>query len=227
MLMEYRRHSEQVPADLGCSALETAFIELDLTTSDCKIAYDRVEKWARTEKAPFNINFAPFRPIGAIAAGNCFVLKSSELSSKTSCLIDTDESRLFIAPTVVHSVKGDDSLELFGPVLPVVPVKDLDAAIEFINARGYPLALYVFSHDASSKNNVFDNTQSGSAVANDTLVHCATDGFPFGGIGASGSGSHTRKFTFDMFTHLRSCSILHPGSIRFSEAPYSVNFSLR
>jgi acyl-CoA reductase-like NAD-dependent aldehyde dehydrogenase len=38
-------------------------LELDTTISDCKIAYDRVDKWARTEKAPFNITFAAFRPV--------------------------------------------------------------------------------------------------------------------------------------------------------------------
>ncbi|KAF8838789.1 NAD-dependent aldehyde dehydrogenase [Paxillus ammoniavirescens] len=413
----YDRFKKSFEADLGRASLETAFLELDSTISDCKIAYDRVENWARTEKAPFNINFVAFRPvirkepkgvvlsispfnypvwlslgpmIGAIAAGNCFVLKPSELSPATSGLIaelvpkymdpdvvrivlgavpettkllelpwdhilytgsgrvakivcgaaaktlspvslelggkspvvidpkcdlktaakrimwgkcanagqtcvapdyilvpegaqdtviqtlkevhdefypsgsvaspdlgrivnkshfdrikglldktcgtiafggQTDESRLFIAPTVVGGVKGDDSLmseELFGPILPVVQVKDLDAAIEFINARDHPLTLYVFSQDASFKNKVFDNTQSGSAIANDTLVHCATDGLPFGGIGASGTGYHTRKFTFDMFTHLRS-SLDSPSWIdkilgsRFP--PYSVSIS--
>ena len=37
--------------------------------------------------------------------------------------------------------------EIFGPVLPIVPVKDVDEAIKFIQARDYPLAVYVFSHD--------------------------------------------------------------------------------
>lgn len=37
--------------------------------------------------------------------------------------------------------------EIFGPVLPIVPVKDVDEAIQFIQARDYPLAVYVFSHD--------------------------------------------------------------------------------
>ena len=37
--------------------------------------------------------------------------------------------------------------EIFGPVLSLVPVKDVDEAIKFIQARDYPLAVYVFSHD--------------------------------------------------------------------------------
>ncbi|KAG1775564.1 Aldehyde/histidinol dehydrogenase [Suillus placidus] len=395
------RFKEAFAIDLGRPPLEASFLELDTTISDCKVAYDRVDKWARTEKAPFNIKFAAFRPvirkepkgvvlsispfnypvwlslspvIGAIAAGNCVVLKPSELAPAISGLIaelipkymdndvirvvlgavpetsklmeyqwghvlytgsgrvgkiigiaaaktlspislelggkspvvidakcdfkiaarrilwgkcvnagqtcvapdyvlvtrssedafikalkdahdefypsgatttpdishiispahfhrlknlldstsgtiafggQTDELRKFIAPTVVKGVKDGDSLmsdELFGPILPIMPVDDVDAAIAYINAHDHPLALYCFSPDATFKNKVFDNTQSGSAVANDVLVHCATDGLPFGGIGPSGSGYHTGGFSFDMFTHMRA-SIDSPGWI--------------
>lgn len=37
--------------------------------------------------------------------------------------------------------------EIFGPVLPIVSVKNVDEAIEFINRREKPLALYVFSNN--------------------------------------------------------------------------------
>ncbi|KAJ8516845.1 hypothetical protein ONZ45_g5915 [Pleurotus djamor] len=126
-----------------------------------------------------------------------------------------DEATKFIEPTVVKDVAGDDSLmseEIFGPILPIVPVKDVDEAIAFVNARDHPLALYVFSQDSAYKDKVFGNTQSGAAVANEVLIHCGVDGLPFGGIGPSGSGYHTGKYTFDMFTHLRS-SIDSPGWI--------------
>ncbi|KAH7920037.1 aldehyde dehydrogenase [Leucogyrophana mollusca] len=388
-----QRFKDAFAADLGRPSLETAFLELDSTISDCKIAYDGVEKWAKTEKAPFRINFTAFNPvirkepkgvvliispfnypvwtaigpmIGAIAAGNSVLLKPSELSSAVSGLIaelvpkymdpdvvrvvlgavpqatkllqypwghilytgsarvakivcaaaaltlspvsvelggkspvvidskcdlmtaarrilwgkcvnagqtciapdyilvpkefedtfvqalkdvhdefypngtkgssdfghivnaghfariknlldntqgeivfggETNEAQLYIAPTVVKSVQKGDSLmseELFGPVLPIVPVDNVDEAIEYINANDHPLALYVFSQDAAFKAKVFDNTQSGSAIANDVLVQCATDGLPFGGIGPSGSGYYGRKYTFDLFTHLRA-----------------------
>ena len=37
--------------------------------------------------------------------------------------------------------------EIFGPVLPILTVKSVDEAIEFINHWEKPLALYVFSND--------------------------------------------------------------------------------
>ncbi|KAF7425984.1 hypothetical protein PC9H_008346 [Pleurotus ostreatus] len=120
---------------------------------------------------------------------------------------ETDEATKYIQPTVVKDVQPDDTLmseEIFGPILPIVPVKDIDEAIAFINARDHPLALYVFSSDNAVKAKVFDNTQSGAAIANEVLIHPGVDGLPFGGIGPSGSGYHTGKYTFDIFTHLRA-----------------------
>ncbi|KAF9265110.1 NAD-aldehyde dehydrogenase [Marasmius fiardii PR-910] len=140
---------------------------------------------------------------------------------------DVDEADKFIAPTIVKNVKPDDSLmseEIFGPVLPIMPVKDLDEAIAFVNAKDHPLSLYVFSQDSRFKEKIFRNTQSGSTLANDTLLIPAAEGLPFGGIGPSGSGYHTGKFGFDMFTHLRA-SIDSPTWIdvimKFRYPPYS------
>ncbi|KZV71824.1 ALDH-like protein, partial [Peniophora sp. CONT] len=113
----------------------------------------------------------------------------------------------FIEPTVVTGVSLDDSLmrdEIFGPLLPIIAVEDIDEAIRIVNSRDYPLALYVFARDAKVKEKVFESTQSGSVLANDVMLQVTADGLPFGGIGPSGSGQHTGKFGFDMFTHMRA-----------------------
>jgi len=131
------------------------------------------------------------------------------------CGGDSNESQKFVAPTIVRDVKTDDSLmseEIFGPILPIVPVEDLDAAIAYVNAHDHPLALYVFSQDEAYKTKVFGSTQSGSAVANETILIPGITGLPFGGIGPSGSGYHTGKYGFLMFTHLRA-TIDSPGWI--------------
>ncbi|THH00936.1 hypothetical protein EW026_g1673 [Hermanssonia centrifuga] len=126
---------------------------------------------------------------------------------------EVDVGKKYIAPTVVKNVPFDDSLmdeEIFGPVLPIVPVKDLDEAIEVVNSRDHALSLYVFTQDPAFKAKVFDNTQSGSAVANEVVIHVGATGLPFGGIGPSGSGYHTGKYGFDVFTHHRG-TLDNPG----------------
>ncbi|KAJ7137785.1 aldehyde dehydrogenase [Mycena epipterygia] len=132
------------------------------------------------------------------------------------CGGDTNEAKKFIAPTIVKDVKETDSLmseEIFGPILPIVPVQDLDAGIAYVNAHDHPLALYVFTQDEAYKKKVFSSTQSRSAVANETIIIPAITGLPFGGIGPSGNGGyHTGKYGFQMFTHFRA-SMDTPGWI--------------
>ncbi|KAF9652565.1 aldehyde dehydrogenase [Thelephora ganbajun] len=108
---------------------------------------------------------------------------------------ETDPSTRYIAPTIVRGVTLDDSLmteEIFGPILPIVVVESFDEAIEIINAREHPLALYAFTSDIGLKDTIFDSTHSGACVHNDVLMHVC-DG-----------GAHTGKYSFDLFTHLRA-----------------------
>ncbi|KAI9465739.1 NAD-aldehyde dehydrogenase [Lactarius psammicola] len=165
-----------------------------------------------------------FYPEGAEASDSFCRIVSSSHFTRIKGLLDrtggqivyggsTNEETKFIEPTLVTGVKGDDSLmgeEIFGPVLPIIEVDDVDEAIEFINARDHPLALYVFSSSSALKSKVIENTQSGSAIVNDTLIQALAEGLPFGGIGPSGSGCNTGKFSFDTFTHLRA-TLDNPG----------------
>ncbi|KAF1566578.1 Fatty aldehyde dehydrogenase, partial [Eudyptes schlegeli] len=63
---------------------------------------------------------------------------------------EADEASCFIAPTILTDVSPESKVmeeEIFGPVLPILTVKNVDEAIEFINRREKPLALYVFSNN--------------------------------------------------------------------------------
>jgi acyl-CoA reductase-like NAD-dependent aldehyde dehydrogenase len=65
---------------------------------------------------------------------------------------ESNDSKRFLAPTVVKDVNPDDPLmadEIFGPVLPIVPMPSKEAAIRFVNDRDHPLVLYVFSKDTN------------------------------------------------------------------------------
>ncbi|KAK0192633.1 NAD-aldehyde dehydrogenase [Armillaria mellea] len=124
-----------------------------------------------------------------------------------------DEATKYIQPTVVKDVSFDDPLmseELFGPILPIVPVDNIDEAIKFVNAHDHPLALYVFTQDSELKTKIINSTQSGAVCMNETMTHVAAEGLPFGGVGPSGSGHHNGKFGFDTFTHTRA-SLDPPG----------------
>jgi len=126
-----------------------------------------------------------------------------------NCVIaggETDEQALYIAPTIL-SAKPDSAVmkdEIFGPLLPIVPVDSIDDAVKFINDRPKPLALYVFSKNSSVWQNITENTSSGGLVINDTLVQYAVPGLPFGGVGESGIGAYHGQAGFDTMSHLKA-----------------------
>ncbi|OXB69806.1 UNVERIFIED_CONTAM: hypothetical protein H355_009735 [Colinus virginianus] len=120
----------------------------------------------------------------------------------------TDEKERYVAPTVLADVQPSDPAmqeEIFGPILPIVVVANMDEAIEFINARPRPLAIYAFSSDSKEVNQVLERTSSGGFCGNDTLMHVTLTSLPFGGTGNSGLGKYHGKFTFDTFSHHRGC----------------------
>lgn len=115
-----------------------------------------------------------------------------------------------LAPTLVIGATPDMKImqeEIFGPVLPIVAYRDLDAAIARINAGDRPLALYVFSDRRDVVERVLASTTSGSAVVNDTLLQFVQDDLPFGGVGASGMGAYHGEEGFKTFSHAKSVFI--------------------
>ncbi len=91
--------------------------------------------------------------------------------------------------------------EIFGPILPVLPCDTPDDAIAFINARPRPLALYWFGTDTAARDRLLAHTVSGGVTVNDTLMHIAHEGLPFGGVGESGWGAYHGETGFLRFSH--------------------------
>ena len=118
-----------------------------------------------------------------------------------------DAAERYMEPTILTDVKRDDKVmqeEVFGPILPIVTVNDAYEAVKFINSREKPLVSYIFSNNKKDVQLLIDNTSSGGVLVNDTIMHMATD-MPFGGVGLSGMGSYHAKYTFDTFSHKKSC----------------------
>ncbi|MDY6831635.1 MAG: coniferyl aldehyde dehydrogenase [Thermodesulfobacteriota bacterium] len=94
--------------------------------------------------------------------------------------------------------------EIFGPVLPVIPYETLQQAVDYVNDRPRPLALYYFGYNRKNADFVTRNTISGGVSINETLVHAAADDLPFGGIGASGMGEYHGQEGFLTFSKAKS-----------------------
>jgi aldehyde dehydrogenase (NAD+) len=119
----------------------------------------------------------------------------------------SDPADRYVAPTVLTDVDPGAPImgeEIFGPLLPVLPVDDVDAAIEFVNDRDKPLALYVFSESDPVVERVLSRTSAGGAAVNATMLHVAVPALPFGGVGASGTGAYHGRAGFETFSHRKS-----------------------
>ncbi|MCA9600701.1 MAG: aldehyde dehydrogenase family protein, partial [Myxococcales bacterium] len=104
-----------------------------------------------------------------------------------------DRTSCYLAPTLLRNVAPDATVmkaEIFGPILPVLKVRNMDEAIRFVNARPKPLALYVFTKDGGVAERVLAETSSGGVCVNEVVSHFTVPDLPFGGVGASGMGAY-------------------------------------
>ncbi|KAM6159519.1 aldehyde dehydrogenase family 3 member B1 isoform 3-T3 [Erethizon dorsatum] len=285
-----QRLQDALAQDLQKSVFESEVSEIAISQGEVDLALRNLQAWMKDQKVsknlatqldsafirkepfglvliiapwnyPLNLTLVPL--VGAIAAGNCVVLKPSEISKSIEkilaevlpCYLDqhspalgriisqkhfkrlqgllscgrvaiggqSDENNLYIAPTVLVDVQETEPVmqeEIFGPILPLMTVRSLDEAIDFINRREKPLALYAFSNNSQVVKQVLDRTSSGGFCGNDGFMHMTLPSLPFGGVGASGMGNYHGKFSFDTFSHHRACLLRNPGMEKINDFRY-------
>ncbi|MCX2493611.1 aldehyde dehydrogenase family protein [Pedobacter sp. PF22-3] len=120
---------------------------------------------------------------------------------------ETDEKSLTLMPAILTSVNEKSAImqeEIFGPILPVITFKNLQEAIEVVNSKNKPLALYIFSDNKQHQHKIINETSAGGTCINDVLVHISNPNLPFGGVNSSGIGSCHGIFGFKTFSHERA-----------------------
>lgn len=136
----------------------------------------------------------------------------------------SDKSTLYIEPTLLESTSDSKIMrdEIFGPLLPILEVSSVKEAIDFVNLRPKPLALYIFSQNEESVDEILAHTSSGGVSVNDVIMHMAAPTLPFGGVGSSGMGNYHGAHSFETFTHAKAVyrkSTLVDVPLRY--APYT------
>lgn len=117
-----------------------------------------------------------------------------------------DQTTRKLPPTVIVDPDPQSALmqeEIFGPILPVFTVESVDEAVEFINARPKPLALYVFTNSADVSQHVIDTTSAGGVCVNHVMLHIGPPDLAFGGVGDSGHGRYHGRAGFDALSNLK------------------------
>jgi coniferyl-aldehyde dehydrogenase len=121
-----------------------------------------------------------------------------------------DEQNRVFAPVLMTDVNDTMTVmreEIFGPILPVLFYDSLDEAIEYVNGRPRPLALYYFDPKSSRVKDVLRRTVAGGVTVNDCVFHVGLSGLPFGGIGPSGMGEYHGVHGFETFSKKKAVFI--------------------
>ena len=139
------------------------------------------------------------------------------------------QSRMF-PPVLLLDVTDDMAVtkdEIFGPILPIVPYRRIEDAVDYVNARPRPLALYFFGPDGPGRKLVLARTTSGGVTINDTILHYAQEDLPFGGVGMSGMGAYHAFEGFKTMSHAKG--VFEQGRVNFINLfrpPYGKVFDL-
>jgi len=133
------------------------------------------------------------------------------------------ENRVF-PPTLLWNVSGEMQImqeEIFGPLLPIIHYGALDEAIEYVNARPRPLALYYFDPSGRRIRQVLERTMAGGGTVNDCIYHVGQVNLPFGGVGASGMGQYHGFDGFETFSKKKGVFVQSRLSpLRLLNPPY-------
>lgn len=118
-----------------------------------------------------------------------------------------EASTRYIAPTVVTDVSLDSPLlqeEIFGPILPIIPVEDFDDAKAIMGLHPNPLAAYCFTESSEIERRFERELSFGGGCINDTVIHLGIPSLPFGGVQTSGLGRYHGDEGFRTFSNQKS-----------------------
>jgi len=153
-----------------------------------------------------NPDYASIVNAGQFERQTAYLREARAAGTQVIELASGDPAKRVLAPTLV--IDPDEKLaianeEIFGPILPLIAVDSLDEAIDYVNARPRPLALYCFDNNAANVERVLNQTVAGSVAINDTVMQFAQVALPFGGVGASGMGQYHGPHGFYAFSKLK------------------------
>ena len=117
---------------------------------------------------------------------------------------EVDESQNFISPVIIDEITWDNKImqeEIFGPLLPVMVFENLEEVVKALAGREKPLALYLYTTDKASEEIIINNVSFGGGCVNATLMHMLNTNLPFGGVGNSGHGSYSGRWSVETFSH--------------------------
>ena len=223
------RHLTPVTLELGGKSPVVLGADADIAEAAKWIAWGKVVNAGQICVAPDHV-FVPESLLPALAAAIRSTWQKMAAGGTTAIVNDRHQARLMalmadatakgaqvealgpdrpetrqMAARLLTGTTADmaiSSEEIFGPLLPLIPYRELAEPIAAINAGPKPLTIYAFGGtDLVAR--LRAETSSGSLGVNLTIMPFIHQNLPFGGIGNSGMGVAHGREGFDSFSHLK------------------------
>ena len=114
----------------------------------------------------------------------------------------------FIEPTIFDNVSDNMNIaqeEIFGPVMSIIPFKDVDEVVRRANATNYGLAAAVWTRDVSKAHTIANRLRAGTVWVNCYDVFDAAA--PFGGFKQSGIGRELGEYALSNYTEVKTVTV--------------------
>jgi len=116
---------------------------------------------------------------------------------------DVEGAGRYYAPTVLAGVPADNAAlleESFGPIVPILEVADVDAAVEAANSGRFGLTASVWTRKVALGEQIARRLRAGVVVVNDHGFSGAVPALPWSGVGESGYGVTNSSHALDLLT---------------------------
>ena len=141
------------------------------------------------------------------------VMNYIDIGNKQGAKLVTGGSRVgdrgfFIEPTVFDGVRDDMTIaqeEIFGPVMCVMPFKDIDDVVQRANNSVYGLAAAVWTKDITKAHAIANRVRAGTVWVNCYDVFDAAA--PFGGFKQSGIGRELGEYALEHYTEVKTVTV--------------------
>jgi len=204
-----------------CDAISRVLIQENIAESFIKKVLEEVEKWKIGDPRDPEVKMGPI--INQKALERIDDLVQDAINKGAVLLKGGKYEGLFYEPTILNNVPFDARIaieETFGPVMPIIPIKDLAEAIDISNNSEYGLDAAIFTNSFYTAWETAKSLQDGEITINDAPTH-GVGTFPFGGIKNSGLGREGLGYSIDEVTMIKTIVFnLEPAGLGKKRLPH-------
>ncbi|MCB0389684.1 MAG: aldehyde dehydrogenase family protein [Bdellovibrionales bacterium] len=184
----------------SCCGIERVYVHEAVADEFIKRAEEIIENYKLGDPKNESTNMGPVAKVSGVDEMNTQVKEAQDLGAQVLCGGKSEkiDQAVFFQPTLIIKTNNQMRImqeENFGPILPIMKVKNIDEAIALINDNDYGLTASIFTSDEHTADFFFENVDAGTIFMN--RCDYLDPALPWTGYKNSGAGgSSLSKYGF-------------------------------